>query len=48
MHNPDYARKLLRTVLTSDLELQKDQRSEDTTINGKIGRFGRRVDGGEY
>jgi hypothetical protein len=29
---PDDDRKLLRTVLTSDTELEKDQRAEDTAI----------------
>ena len=30
--NPEDDRKLLRTVLTSDTELEKDQRAEDTAI----------------
>ena len=30
--NPEEDRKLLRTVLTSEIELEKDQRAEDTAI----------------
>ncbi|KAL7528022.1 hypothetical protein ACHAXR_005413 [Thalassiosira sp. AJA248-18] len=52
--NPEEDRTLLRTVLTSDSELEKDQRAEDTAIRKKqprwctIGRFGCQANCREY